>query len=161
MAPVHVHNTISRDGKNGFKVETVECKFGLTLRLRTLLCQAEILISTRARILYTYWDFSVAHPHWDNHSQIGKTHATVFVVIIEIQLRNKSLAKGYTHWFSPNFRVLPDPFSKSWASLLVKVLVLSPLMVVIKSPSLIPLWAALLPGFTCKSDREEVVIVPG
>lgn len=50
--------------------------------------------------------------------------------------------------FNPNFKTSPEFLKSPWASVFVKVFVLCPLIDEIKSPSLIPRWAALLPGLT-------------
>lgn len=97
-----------------FKVETVECNFGLTLRLRwirTLLCQAEILISTSSHIVHLLW-FSVAYPRLKGSKIVRKKHVTVWS-----KLRNKSL-HAITTWkkvyslIQSQFQGISGPFQQ-------------------------------------------------
>lgn len=68
--------------------------------------------------------------------------------------RKKS--RGDTYWFKPSFKCSPAFRKSACASLFVKSLVVLPFMLLIKSPSLTPCWAALLPGLTCNENFRFV-----
>lgn len=68
---------------------------------------------------------------------VGKSS---FLLLFLIHLDTYSFRLKSNRW--------PAFFNKAWASLLSKFLVEFPFIALITSPSLIPFWAALLPGLT-------------
>lgn len=63
---------------------------------------------------------------------------------------------SYTYSFKPSVTESPACLSSTCASAFVSCLVLCPLIEEIKSPSLTPLNAALLPGLTCNQQYKRL-----